>query len=173
MPNHVVNELIFRDIGNDRIAEILPSLINNHDDVDFSILIPLPLNMWWGSVGSPHEKAFKRTALDWCRDHWGTKWNAYNARRPVQTGGNLILQFDTAWRPPYPWLAAIFNKFEVSFEHNWLDEWAAWGWNGVFDFSKLDDICSDAWHEEKASDELQRHLHMLRWGCESFEDDGE
>lgn len=171
MPNHVANELIFRGVDADAKAEIIANLCNADGEVDFGILVPLPLNMWWGSVSQKHEKAFKRIALDWCREHWGTKWNAYKHRAIEETEDTLILRFDTAWNPPYPWLAAVFNKLKRSFDHNWLSEGEERGHHAVFDHTKVDSWMHDPWCEEDADDEMHKHLHVLRWGVESFEED--
>lgn len=172
MPNHVVNELIFRGVDAAARKEILDALCNADGRVDFEVLIPLPLNMWWGNVGVRHEKAFKRTALNWCRDNWGTKWNAYHHRPTEQSEDTLILRFDTAWRPPYAWLAAVFNSLKRSFEHNWLDEGER-GHHAIFNQSQVGNLAGDSWHEENADDEMQKHLHFLQWGCEAFAEDGE
>jgi hypothetical protein len=168
MPNHVVNELIFRAADHAAWDQILRATLNAEDKVDFGLLLPMPFNMWWGNVGAAHEKAFNRTALAWCTEHWGTKWNAYQTHPVERSDEAMILRFDTAWRPPYPWLAAIFNIFKVSFDHNWLDEGAARGVHGVFDYAQTENLVGKPWTETPADDALQRHLHKLRWGVEEF-----
>lgn len=170
MPNHVINELIFRGVTAGTQARILGACCNTAGGVDFEVLVPLPLNTWWGSVSREHERAFGRTALDWCRENWGTKWNAYDCHDPERTSDSLTLRFDTAWAPPYPWLAAVFNHLKLGFEHNWFSEGEDRGHHGVFDWSAMDLLGKQPWIEEPASDELQRHLHKLRWGVEASED---
>lgn len=174
MPNHITNEIIFRNVDAAKRAELLASLCGADGRVDFNVLVPAPLNMWWGSTGKKHEDAFRQTHLDWARHNWGTKWNAYDHMPIEQTEDTLTLRFDTAWRPPYGWLAAIFNKFVISFEHNWLDEGADRGVSGIFnaDFHR-DDMRGDPWNETPATDDMQRHLHKLKWGVEEFKDDDE
>ena len=171
MPNHIINEIIFHNVNKEKQSELLASLCNAEQKVDFEILVPIPLNVWMGSVGTRHEKAFRRTALDWSRDNWGTKWNAYSHKENKATESTLILTFETAWAPPYPWLAAVFNHFKIGFEHNWLDEGRERGIHGVFDWSKMNVFLGDPWTEIEADDELQKHLHFLHWGCESFEEE--
>ena len=46
MPNHVVNELIIRGLTRDRADEIMAATVNCDGRVDFSILVPEPLNIW-------------------------------------------------------------------------------------------------------------------------------
>jgi hypothetical protein len=173
MPIHVVNELIFNNADAATQARVLAAACGRDGKVDFEVLLPLPLNMWWGNVGSNHEKTFKRTALDWCVEHWGTKWNAYDHKPIEQTQDTLTLRFETAWSPPYPWLAAIFNGCKVSFDHNWLDEGAERGVHGIFDFTQVDRITGQPWREEPASDDLHRHLHKLHWGVEQFDEEAQ
>lgn len=44
--------------------------------------------------------------MDWNRDNWGTKWNAYS-----QTIEDDSLTFDTAWSHPTPVIEALSRKF--------------------------------------------------------------
>lgn len=168
MPNHVINELIFRNLTTDQQDAIIADTCDKDGHVDFSILVPIPLNIWLGNSGSEHEKAFRRTWFDWNRDNWGTKWNAYSHKPTERDEAVLILRFETAWAPPYPWLAAVMNKHQVSFDHNWLDEGATIGRSGKFD---MQGQFGRKWMETDATDEVHRHLHKLHWGVESFEDD--
>ncbi|HKD36266.1 MAG TPA: hypothetical protein VKB78_05680, partial [Pirellulales bacterium] len=48
---------------------------------------------------------------EWCSDHWGTKWNAYDAGVTNNEDGSLHVNFDTAWSFPFP----IFEKLVVDF----------------------------------------------------------
>lgn len=178
MPNHVINEAIFRDLNVAQIATIRTMVRNSTGEIDFNILVPMPLNIWMGDVGSKHEKAFKRTALDWCRENWGTKWNAYGIdeggkyKSFVETDDSVTLTFQTAWRAPYPWLAALFNFTKMTFDHNWLDEGHSRGVAGKFNYAALEDWRSgDGWTESEADDDLQKHLHKLLFGAEAFTDE--
>lgn len=82
--------------------------------VDFNRVIPMPSYddpmftapktdfgdmVGWGFGGySP---------LDWARENWGTKWNAYDTERK----GRNIMRFDTAWNHPAPVIEALSRKF--------------------------------------------------------------
>lgn len=172
MPNHVINEIIIRDLDPFRMSEILAAVCNGDGIVDFEVLLPPPLNSWPGSVRAKHEKAFKTTHLDWATQNWGTKWNAYGTLRTPEVAGDVLtLRFDTAWRPPYGWLVAIFNKFRLSFTYNYLSEGEMRAKSGSFNYARLDDMGREAWSEEEATDEVHRHLHLLRWGVEEFEEE--
>lgn len=174
MPNHCINELIFRSVDLVRQRTIMMLLCGKATDdakVDFETLVPLPKNIWWFSVGQNHEKAFKQTALDWCTQNWGTKWNAYSHQPVERTDDTLTLRFETAWRPPYGWLAAVFNTLQSDFEHNWLAEGGGRGMMGVFKWPpKENDLRHEPWKEREPNDAEHRHLHKLLWGVEEFED---
>jgi hypothetical protein len=168
VPNHVINELVFRGVDAGQQQAIVSAACDSQGKVDFGILVPMPLNIWMGSVGSEHERAFQNTGLDWARVNWGTKWNAYSHKPTEVEDEMLTLRFETAWAPPYPWLAAMLNKLSLSFQHNWLDEGAARGRTGTF---KLDERWGPIWDEDEASDAMHRHLHKLHWGVEEFAED--
>lgn len=174
MPNHVINELIFRGVDSSRQHTILMLLCGNATDeanVDFEVLVPQPKNIWQFSVGERHEKAFKQTGLDWSTQNWGTKWNAYSHKPTERTDDNLTLRFETAWRPPYGWLGAIFNTLRCDFDHNWLSEGGGRGVMGAFRWPpNEDDLRHEPWVEREATEAEHRHLHKLLWGVEEFED---
>lgn len=165
MPNHVINELIFRGVDTVGQDAILAATTNDEGKVDFGILVPMPINRWQGDVGSEHDKAFGPSGMVWARENWGTKWNAYSMKPIERTDDTLTLRFETAWAPPYPWLAAVLNSFERPFEHNWLDEGRERGRSGVFTF---DQKWGPQWSEADATDEMHRHLHKLHFGVEEF-----
>lgn len=172
MPNHVVNEIIFRGVDRAKQDEILAVACGSKGEVDFEVLLPIPLNVWRGSVGTRHEKALQQTGLDWQRLNWGTKWNAYSQKPIERTDDTLTLIFETAWRPPYGWLVAMFNRFHLSFDHNWLDEGAERGVCGRFNADFIDDdMRGEPWGEKPADDDMQKHLHKLRLGVEAFDDE--
>jgi len=171
MPNHIVNELVFRNLDEADQDAILALVLNDAGEVDFEILVPAPLNLWCGNVGANHTEAFRDTHLDWATRNWGTKWNAYSQKPISRTDDSLILIFETAWRPPYGWLAALFNKTKRSFDHNWLDEGRDRGVEGRFVWDEGRPFGPMHWEEEPCGDEMQRHLHYLHWGVEEFPDD--
>ena len=52
---------------------------------------------------------------DWCREKWGTKWNASET-----FGSGTSFTFDTAWNTPYAWLEELSKH--VSFKGSFADE---------------------------------------------------
>jgi hypothetical protein len=137
-------------------------------------LVPRPLNLWEGNESINYEKAFgKRLGMSWSRDNWGTKWNAYSTRAVVWADDVLTLVFDTAWAPPFPWLAAVFNRTKRDFEHNWLNEGAEWTVSGNWSQGKPDDVMGPQWREDRASREVHERLHTLKWGVPSWPEEEE
>ena len=58
------------------------------------------------------------TWYEWCNEHWGTKWNACNAR-----WDGLSVAFDTAWAAPGPIFGALMERFpEMPMEISWANE---------------------------------------------------
>lgn len=183
MPNHIQNEVIFKGLTEAQLEDILAAALDEDKQVDFSVLLPEPLYCWRYSVGQQHIQAFgeENTSLDWCRRHWGTKWNAYE-QQPVETltprtgkaDGFIIFRFQTAWSPPYGWLCALFNKLNLPFEYHWLDEGESWSHSGSFTPPAEDsEPYFDPWSEKKSTLETHRRIHKLMYGVEEFEDDAD
>lgn len=177
MPNHVINELVFRNIDSDAQEEILAMVRGPNGPIDFSTILPQPLNIWKSNVGMRHEEVFPGTGLNWNTANWGTKWNAYGIdeegryKSVIRGESTLVLTFQTAWRPPMGWIIAIFNKFSRSFEHNWLDEGEDRGHQDMFIAENLHTL-GEVWVEKPASKAMQHHLQFLH-GCESFDGEDE
>jgi hypothetical protein len=171
VPNHVINEIIFRGVDGAQQDEILALCCGADGKVDFERLVPTPKNVWLFSVGKKHEK-LGENGLDWSRANWGTKWNAYSHKPIERSDDSLTLRFETAWSPPYGWLVALFNSTKLDFDHNFLDEGASRGVSGQWRWPKDElNVFHDPWKEAPCDDEMQRHLHLLHWGVESFPDD--
>jgi hypothetical protein len=170
MPNHILNEMIFRGVDAAQQDAIIAKLCNDEGKVDFEKLVPTPPNIWLGSVGQKHAKLGKN-GLDWSRENWGTKWNAYSHKPTERTEDSITFIFETAWSPPYGWLVSVFNTLKIDFDHNWLDEGASRGVEGKWRTEETGKMLGDPWIEKPCEDEMQRHLHKLHWGVEEFTDD--
>jgi hypothetical protein len=176
MPNHVMNEIVFRDIGSLKQIDILQKVEGPERKIDFNVLLPMPLNIWRGNVSEKHEKAFPGNALDWCAANWGTRWNAYG----IDQGGyrsiecaddSLTLRFQTAWSPPMGWLVALFNQFWLPFDYTYLDEGRERAIAGAFRLA-VHPTDGDGWGERDVDDATHRRMHKMLWGVESFLDVG-
>lgn len=178
MPNHVINEVIFENLTESQIDEILAKAVNYKGRIDFSILLPQPLNFWRGSASEAEEKAFPGTWLDFQRHNWGTKWNAYGQNEAeehykviTREPGKLTLRFQTAWSPPMGWLCALYNSTDLPLRYAWLSEGGYEPKVGTMGFPHRIPELGEGWTEEKAPEAMARHLHKLMWGVEAFSDE--
>ena len=98
-----------------RLMEYTPKYVSVDDKIiDFSTVLPAPkdddpiytaskTDYGNGMVGWSFDGF---SPMDWSREHWGTKWNAYS-----QTIEDDTLRFDTAWSHPTPVIEALSKKF--------------------------------------------------------------
>lgn len=174
MPNHVINEVVFRNVDAEAKARILSHCLNADGVLSFAVLLPLPLNYWNGNVSSKHEERFPGTGLDWCSKNWSTKWDAYGDPRVEATDDTLTLTFQTAWGPPQGWLCALFNATKLDFTHRWFSEGGESAHVAEFVVNGKDGWGAE-WNDATVDDgsDLQRHLHKLLYGVEQFEDESE
>jgi hypothetical protein len=182
VPNHVINEVVFRNVTPEQQRDILATTSGGDSPVSFNTLLPIPLNHWLWSAGTKHEKAFPGTALDWCRENWSTKWDAYGISDSddgrynslVQTDDTLILTFRTAWNAPRGWLCALFNKHNLPIEYTYLSEGSETAHVGLFTPDSGERGSWGAqWDENPADEATTRRMHKLLWGVEEFPDEDE
>jgi len=162
MPNYIQNEIVFGNISFFQKRKLLKKIAKN-SKIDFKILVPVPLNIWWGNTGKIHEETFKESRLDWARLNWGTKWNAIESTI-ISKRKKLILQFRTAWSPPYGWVVAVFNYSRLPFSLLWLDE----GYDkGHFEiYKKYEEPLDEEWQRVEITEEQQKHIYELLRGKE-------
>lgn len=113
MPNHVTN-----------IIRSQPPVIHallTEEGVDFNRIIPCPPDDESIFTASKHEHRSRDgevaitgwsgdgySPLDWAREHWGTKWNAYSDE---VLENDTVVRFDTAWSHPYPVMIELSKRF--------------------------------------------------------------
>lgn len=168
MPNHVINEIVFDNVNWFRRRKILKKVVKNKH-VDFEILVPAPINIWNGNTGRNHEETFPGTHLDWARNNWGTKWNAYESEI-IKFSNTLTIRFKTAWSPPYGWIIALFNYFQLPFSLLWMSEGHDKAFYEAYD-PGADEYDSEQWIKNEADEIQTRYAHKLLWGVEEFEDE--
>ena len=66
---------------------------------------------------------------DWSLNHWGTKWNAYEAFYMGEDENEVALVFQTAWSFPEPIFKAIEEQYGLEVHCKWIDEG---GWDGEY-----------------------------------------
>ena len=120
MPNWCSCDLFVH--GSTKNRDLVVKTVEGNEDscsvFDFNKILPMPSileNTVSPTDGLARSKqAFAETGhtdwYSWCRDNWGTKWNA--------TGAGLIrmktvdkFKFETAWAPPAPVILALSKLF--------------------------------------------------------------
>lgn len=151
-----------------------PYLFTADARLSFTVLLPPPLNVWCGSVGREHQQAFPGNQMDWARQNWGTKWDAYGGPKARSTTQGTVLTFQTAWSHPRGWVCALFNTLNCRITAHWLDEGSA---DGVSEYYTISDggVGGCQWHTEQTKEGSPRHrmLHRLLWGCARHTDEDE
>ena len=146
MPNHVLNRVTFICDDNEKLKTVLTSIAgsNGLGTIDFNKLIPMPDNIYQGPLGQQErDKYGDQNWYDWSREHWGTKWNAYETK-PFEDGQlHDTITFWTAWNPPTPVIRAIAEKFDIIVEHAYADECAGNKNCGIMWYKKPDAYCPD------------------------------
>ena len=128
MPNHTDNRVILSHDDSQQIDNIY-NVMNTGDTELCNYLIPEPRD----DAGEPTSGGY-----DWRLQHWGTKWDIYNATCERMDENTLVLSFDTAWSPPIP----VYDKLvDMGFEVNarYLDE----GWGYIGEYVNGDDWCTN------------------------------
>ena len=123
MPDHVTHKITFEASKSDEIfAAVCPG-----GKFDFETLVPTPLHVYQGSLGSDQSADFPINWRTWNMENWGTKWNCYSQSCGIENE-KAFIKFDTAWTIPRPILTAFANKFNIPFEHRYYAEgYNFWG----------------------------------------------
>ena len=99
MPNWTANNVLF--VGKEKQLKTLKDMLkSDENDFDFNNIVPMPKNIYRGSLGTVEEEKYgKNNWYHWSIDNWGTKWNAVDTRVELNDG-SLYYTFDTAWDCP-------------------------------------------------------------------------
>ena len=118
MPNHTDNRVILSH-DDTQMIDMIYNIINTEDTPLCNTLIPMDEALLDGEDW-----------YDWRVENWGTKWEIYNATCDRMDANTLVLDFYTAWSPPFP----IYDKLvDMGFEVNarYLDE----GWMYIGEYN--------------------------------------
>ena len=99
MPNWTANNVLF--VGErDRLETLKDMLKSKDNDFDFNNIVPMPKNIYRGSLGTVEEEKYgKNNGYDGSIANWGTKWHAIRTCVELNDG-SLYYTFDTAWDCP-------------------------------------------------------------------------
>lgn len=129
MPNNITNRLRIKGNQED-IKEVLDFIKRDDEEntIDFRKITPVPRWVYGASedvtgISMQDEIKYGRgnTILDWARNNWGTKWNAYS--QPDRRSTEDTIYFETAWNGVpnlIKKIAWIFPSVEI--EYSYCDE---------------------------------------------------
>lgn len=106
MPNYCENYLTIE--GNTiTLKKIIDFVKSDETAFDFEKIVPMPDYIYRGVIGDKEKELYgENNWYDWSNKNWGTKWNSVDA----EIWDNDI-QFQTAWSPCDPVIAALAEKF--------------------------------------------------------------
>lgn len=124
MPNHITNKL--KLIGNkEEVKKVLDFIKDDESEygiIDFNKITPMPKWVFSENLGQKEREKYgeENCWLDWCRNNWGTKWNAYSQEFNELTN---TITFDTAWNGVPELMSKLAWIFpNVTFEYCYADE---------------------------------------------------
>lgn len=108
MPNYCENFLSIE--GNaDTLKEIMDFVKSDESVFDFEKIVPMPDYIYRGAVGAKEKEIYgENNWYDWSYKNWGTKWNSVDAE-----AWDGEIQFQTAWSPCGPVIAALAEMFPM------------------------------------------------------------
>lgn len=124
MPNWCHNTLT---VTGKEVSEFKKKAKSNESALSFNNFVPMPEEL--KNTKSPDEKNPKLIKkygadnwYDWACINWGTKWDI-EAKLIKDKKNELVYKFNTAWCPPFPWLAVVSRKFaRLKFKIEYFDE---------------------------------------------------
>jgi len=136
MPNHITNRVQIKSLNDDWRKEEeafkqLEALMKTEESTfDFNVLIPYPeKHSILDKARHEAEKngtkwddlpkdGFNQGGYEWCTEHWGTKWNAYDIGFDYNS-----VYFQTAWSTPLPIWQELSKRFpDLRLEVEYADE---------------------------------------------------
>lgn len=138
MPNHISNIVRVKDEDDykkeEEAFEQMQALMKTEDSLfDFNALIPYPdpykslddaFHKAQEEAGGDWSKVmhlkdgYNQGGYEWCCNHWGTKWNAYEIAVDYDT-----ISFQTAWSTPHPIFEELSKRMPgVTIEVEYADE---------------------------------------------------
>lgn len=142
MPNHTDNRIILEHKDPKEITYIWE--IFQLEDTPFcQMIIPMPREL--ENTTSPCPEGVKQPVIDghdnwydWRVEHWGTKWDIYDADCERIDDNTLQIYFSSAWSPPVPVFERLVDMgFDI--DARYLDE----GWMFIGQFTAQDGVVDD------------------------------
>lgn len=135
------NEFSYRDYDSGKIIEGIDGLpegymydmIAAHERMDFDRIIPMPddvrATLNTNLTMDDMDDTKGRNWYVWCRENWGTKWNAYEFEVQCESDSSIQMVFQSAWNCPLPVIEEMARLFpNLVFMLDTIDEgWDFWG----------------------------------------------
>lgn len=144
MPNHITNKL--KVIGKtEDVQEVMNFIKIDGEEIgtiDFNKITPAPKwvygsspNVVGISLDDEEKWGAENTILNWQRQHWGTKWNAYS--QPDSRSTSDTVYFNTAWNGVEELIQKIGWIFpNIILEYSYADEDLGSSNNGIYRFKE-------------------------------------
>lgn len=171
MPNHITNKL--KVVGNEEQVKEVMEFIKNDElglgSIDFNKITPMPR---WIYGSSPDVQGISRediakwgeknTSLEWARNNWGTKWDAYG--QDDSRNNENTIYFMTAWNGVPALIQKIAWIFpNVTLEYSFADEDLGSNNNGIFKF-KENEILEKIQHENDSKEAYEIAFELCECG---------
>ena len=120
MPNYCQNILIVN--GSQELIEgLMRHITGDEGNFDFNTIIPYPEHFRKmdeacreadrsGTRNHNIKDGYNSGGYEWCKEKWGTKWNAGTAEVFKSHAGTMFV-FKTAWSPPIPVVEELARRF--------------------------------------------------------------
>lgn len=167
MPNHISNKL--KVIGtDDQVKEVMEFIKIDSEGIgtiDFNKITPMPKWVYGsqsnviGISNEDIEKYGENNSLDWAREHWGTKWGAY--QQPDSRSNNDTVFFETAWNGVPKLIHKIAWIFpEVIIEYSFADADLGSSNCGVYRF-KDTEVLSETHYEACSKEAYELSFELV------------
>lgn len=168
MPSHCENDLYIDGPAED-VEKLLEFMGVNETppEFDFGKIIPYPEEYekkdkereelgykgFAEKYGPKAQDGFNSGGYEWCINHWGTKWGAYQVEK-IKGG----ITFQTAWSPPNPnvigGLHELFPKCSLHLEYFESGS----GFCGGYSF-----VCEDEFYPDEDGEEWKSGVVRNEW----------
>ena len=127
MPNWVDNYLVVN-------KEAKKYIVNDENEVDFEILIPMPEEV--KNTVAPYDE---NNWYDWSISNWGCKWNASDTFIEDFDNDKIRITFSTPWVIPIVWIDKLI-EMKIDLHLAWFEEQ---GYRGIITYNSEEDFVED------------------------------
>lgn len=90
----------------------LPLTVEDGEEISKPEIVPFTFNALYPVPPEILAQGYNDAGYRWQVEHWGTKWDVNgNVDIYSQEDGSTLVEFDTAWSPPRPWVRHASKLF--------------------------------------------------------------